>query len=70
MKNLTIAANIIAEHFEAEKANFEKSSTDYIKAAYQRRAQMLLDALTLISCINEPVFSVNHDATKGHETDN
>lgn len=70
MKNLTIAANIIAEHFEAEKAKFEKSSTDYVKAVYQRRAQMLLDALTLISCINAPEFSVNHDETKNHEGDN
>lgn len=68
MKNLTIAANIIAEHFEAEKAKFEKATSDCIKAAFQRRAQMLLDALTLIGCLSEPISST--PISEPHETNN
>lgn len=68
MKNLTLAADIIAECFEAEKAKFEKSTTDCAKAAFQRRAQMLLDALTLIGCLSEPVSPT--PIPELHETNN
>ena len=68
MENLTTAANIIAEHFEAEKAKFEKASTDYFKASFQRRAQMLLDALTLICCLSEPISPT--PIPEPHETNN
>lgn len=68
MKTLTTAASIIAEHFDFEKAKFEKATTDYAKASYQRRAQMLLDALTLISCLSEPVSPT--PIPESHEADN
>ena len=64
MKNLKVAANILAACFEDEKKKLETANKDYAKAAYQRRCQMLLEALTIISCLDSPVDS------PFHETDN
>ena len=64
MKNLKVAANILAARFEEEKKKLETANKDYAKASYQRRCQMLLEALTIISCLSEPVDCVNY------ETDN
>lgn len=55
MKNLKVAANILAACFEDEKKKLETANKDYAKAAYNRRCQMLLEALTIVSCLDEPV---------------
>lgn len=54
--------------FEAEKSAFEKAKDDVFKAIHNRRGQMLLDVLVALG--NLYPDSVNHDGTRGHETDN
>lgn len=54
--------------FESEKTSFEKAKDDVFKAIHNRRGQMLLDVLVALG--NLYPDSVNHDETRGHETDN
>lgn len=64
MKNLKVAVNIVAARFLEEKTKFENSKSDVAKFSYQRRAQMLLDALNILNLFVEPVDVVSD------ETDN
>lgn len=62
METLKVATAVIAARFEDEKKKLESAKKDFVKAAYQRRCQMLLEALTILSCIDEPVNISENEA--------
>lgn len=55
MKNLKVAANIVAARFQEEKTKFENSKSEVAKSSYGRRAQMLLDVLNILNLFVEPI---------------
>lgn len=70
MKNLTTSEvlNFLTRRFESEKSNFDSTKSEVAKAVYHRRAQMYLEAITIIASVDGCSTTIFKDDTD--ETDN
>lgn len=65
MKNLTTSEvlNFLSRRFDCEKSKFDSTQSEVAKAVYHRRAQMYLEAITIIASVDGSSTTIfNHDS--------
>ena len=72
MKKIDVTPFVVLDYltsrFNDEKAKFNNAKCDAVKAVHQRRAQMYLDALTIVGTVDQD-FSLTFKGDL-YETDN